>query len=102
MPYAYFGDIPKEEVLCALFNNAKPSEQGDNSPMTVEEAKKVLEEKKGYIGYHRGRELRLEFSSVGGNAKMVNTTEYDQAYYHRVIKKSGEEVIRDLRFGMGA
>jgi len=104
MTYAYIGGLKKETVLCALFNNARESEMGDNTPMNDAEATELLEKSKGSIGWYRGRALHLEFPRNGD--PILNTTEYNQDHYRGVTKKTGErvrageDVVRDLIFGI--
>ena len=100
MVQVYIGDMPREKVLCALFNNARPADSAPKVDMTEEEAKNLLKEK-NYIKYHNGRRLFLEFSNTGGgNDKFIDSREYDQEYYQGLMKKGASEVIIDLRFSM--
>lgn len=63
----------KAEVLAKLYNNSKPVGMGivqyDPTPMTIEIARKILEQKKSF-GYLRGRPLKINLEEdiiwVGG------------------------------------
>ena len=63
----------KAEVLAELYNNSKPMGMGiaqyDPTPMTIEIARKILEEKQSF-GYLRGRPLKINLEGniiwVGG------------------------------------
>ena len=89
----YIADMPREEVLCELFNNithaVKPK---SHKSMTIEEAKKVIEENGNFIGWLDGRKLNLYFTTVS-----VNVASYDENFFAGRAKKMADEVIFDLR-----
>ena len=58
--------IDKAEVLAKLYNASKPQGLGfmhyDPEEMRAEEAQAILNENPGYIGYLRGRVMKVDLS----------------------------------------
>lgn len=84
--------LDKAAVLAALYNNARPQGMGflhyDPTPMSIEEAKTILESSHGYFDYLKGRVMK------------VNLTEetLDPWLYDRDNGEgSAERVINELR-----
>lgn len=83
--------LNKEDVLLALYNNAKSLGMGfvhfKNNDMTLEDAKKALE-KESYFDYHNGRVMKISFDSY----PIIQTFGYN-----RDNDKRAEEILDDLR-----
>lgn len=72
-----YGDLTKEEVLCALYNNAKAQGIGIfmfvPGELTTEQARKLLNQR-SYFDYLAGRVLKVDLSGDEG---------FDESLYDR-------------------
>jgi len=85
-------ELNKEEVLAALYNNAKPQGKGvldfDPTPMTKEDAQGLLDAGNTTFGYLGGRSMKINLSGDKFSAYL-----YDRDNVH----KSAQKVIDELK-----
>lgn len=92
--------MDKAVVLAGLYNGARPQGMGflqyDPKPMTVEEARKILDAGQTYFDYLKGRVMKIDLSRDEVDTQLYNRDNGPGAA-ERALERFMDEITRPNR-----